>query len=521
VTEYIWLIPALPLLAAAGIGASYVSGHNRGEKGEAFTSGLATGAAALALLLVLVLDGYTLLQGAPGQIDYGTWLRSGEYRIRVSFTLDALGLAMTTLVALLALLTTRFSVNYLHREAGYQRFFMVLCLFTAAMLLIVMAGNAVLAFIGWELAGVSSYLLIAYAFDRRTAADNATRAFVTNRIGDAGFLIAIALALFWLGSVEWPSILDGSGELDRLRIGLIAASFLLAALVKSAQVPFAPWITRALEGPTPSSAVFYGALMVHAGVYLVIRLEPLFVQIPVLMMALVLFGAATAIYGLLAGLVQTDVKSGLIFATLGQVGLMFLACGLGWFTFAAWHLAAHAAWRAYQFLSAPGLMHVMGDRPTRPVLRWLARRQWLYTAGLRRFWLDSLADWLLVRPTQALAQDAQSFDYQVVNRLVGLPGSASAVSSLAQWEEIKSTQAGRVSGDSGDIGRGRGVVGRLMEAVAAALHWFEEHLVLKGGDEGIFYLVQRLGHGLIKIETLLSEPRYLILLIVITFVVIL
>jgi NADH:ubiquinone oxidoreductase subunit 5 (subunit L)/multisubunit Na+/H+ antiporter MnhA subunit len=252
----------------------------------------------------------------------------------------------------------------------------------------------------------------------------------------------------------------------------------------------------------------------------VIRLEPLFEQVPVLMLALVLFGGSTAVYGFLVGLVQTDIKSGLIFSTLGQVGLIFLECGLGWFTFAAWHLAAHAAWRAYQFLSAPALMHFM-SRPARPVPRWLAHKRWLYTASLQRFWLDSLADWLLVRPTRALAQDTQAFDQQVVNRLVGLPGSASAVSSLAQWETIKHGQASRIVGDSGDIGQARGAVGRLMETVATLLHWFEEHLVLKGGDEGIFNLVQRLGNGLMKIESLLSEPRYLILLIVITFIVIL
>ena len=515
-----WLIPALPLVASALIGIGYITGRNRGETGERWTSTIATAAAGLSLLLVLALDLLALLNGAPGQVRFGTWLQSGEYAIRLSLTLDALGLSMATLVALLSLLTLRFSVNYMHREAGYQRFFMVLGLFMSAMLLIVMAGNAVLAFIGWELAGVSSYLLIAYAYDRTTATTNATRAFVTNRIGDAGFLIAIALSLFWVNSVEWPAILGCTVNLEKLNIGLIAAAFLLAALAKSAQIPFSPWITRALEGPTPSSAVFYGALMVHAGVYLVIRLQPLFEQVPVLMMALVLFGGGTALYGFLAGLVQTDVKSALTFSTVSQVGLMLLACGLGWFTFAAWHLAAHACWRAYQFLSAPALMHLM-NRPARPVPHWLARKRWLYTASLQRFWLDDLADWLLVRPTRSLAQDSQAFDHQVVNRLVGLPGSASAVSSLAQWEEFKQGHAARVVGDSGDVGHGQGVMGQLMEAVATQLHWFEEHLVLKGGDEGIFNLVQRLGNGLMNIESLLNKPRYLILLIVVTFIVVL
>ena len=175
-------------------------------------------------------DLLALLQGPPGQIDFGSWLSSGEYDIRISFTLDTLGLSMTSLVALLSLLTLRFSVNYMHREDGFQRFFMILSLFMGAMLLIVMAGNAMLTFIAWELAGVSSYLLIAYAFDRPTATANATRALVTNRIGDAGFIIAIVLSLFWLGSTEWPDILACGSALDALKVGLMLSCFMLAAL---------------------------------------------------------------------------------------------------------------------------------------------------------------------------------------------------------------------------------------------------------------------------------------------------
>jgi NADH:ubiquinone oxidoreductase subunit 5 (subunit L)/multisubunit Na+/H+ antiporter MnhA subunit len=521
VNSLAWLIPLLPLLAAAGIGLGYITGWNRGETGEGFTAGLASTAATLALLALLAIDTVALIQGVPGRVTYGVWLQSGDYTVQLSLNLDALGLSLATLVALINLLTLRFSINYLHREAGFQRFFMLLCLFMTAMLLIVLAGNALFTFIGWELAGVSSYLLIAFAMDRQVAGVNAGRAFVTNRIGDAGFIIALSLCLFWLNSVEWTDILAVSNDLEMLQVGLIVATFLLPALVKSAQIPFTPWITRALEGPTPSSAVFYGALMVHAGVYLMIRLEPLLQQVPVLMMTLVLIGSATALYGFLVSLVQTDVKSALMFSTIGQTGLMFLACGLGWFTFAAWHMAAHASWRTYQFLSAPALMHLTDSRPSRPVPGWLRRCNWLYTAALQRFWLDNLADWLLVRPTRLLAQDTQAFDQQVVNRLVGLPGSASAVSTLAQWEAFHHGRTGRVVGDSGDVGHGRGAIGRLLEAVAARLHWFEEHLVLKGGDVGIFNLVQRIGTVLSKIDVLLSEPRYLILLIVITFIVIL
>ncbi len=511
----VWLIPLFPLLAATGIGVSVLAGWNAGESGERPTARLAVWSSLLSLLLLLALDLQAVLVGVPGQLTFGRWLSSGDYQVLVSFTLDGLGLAMATLVALLCLLSLRFSVNYMHREAGFQRFFMILSLFQGAMLLIVMAGNSVFTFIGWELAGVSSYLLIAYAFDRPVAATNATRAFVTNRIGDAGFVLAIALSFFWLGSVEWSDLASGSGELGTLASGLIGLGFLLAALVKSAQVPFSPWISRALEGPTPSSAVFYGAVMVHAGVYLVIRLEPLWLQAPVVMVVMTVIGLLTAIYGYLSGLVQTDVKSSLMFSTTAQVGLMFLFCGLGWFQLAAWHLALHASWRAYQFLHAPALAQMV-NRPARPVPVWLARRSGLHAAAVQRFWLDQLADWLLVRPTRSLAQELQDFDQRVVNRMVGLPDQAGVVSSLAQWEAQKQARGAMRE----DIGQGRGLAGRLLQRIAALLHWFEEHLVLKGGGEGLERAIKLLGGYLTHVEYLLGQPRYLLLMIMATFVVI-
>ena len=517
----VWLVPVLPWLAAAWIGIGWLSGRNRGETGERGTARVASGAALLSLLLLLVLAGQALWHGAaPGQVVLGQWLASGEYQILISFTLDAFALSFATLVAFVGLLVTRFSEHYLHREAGFQRFFLILSLFTGAMLLIVLAGNAALAFVGWELAGVSSYLLIAYVYERPVATANATRAFLANRIGDAGFILGLFLCLHLLGTLEWDALAREAAGLDQLGAALVAAGFLLAAFAKSAQVPFAPWIARALEGPTPSSAVFYGALMVHAGIYLVIRLEPLLLQSPVLLALLVLIGALTALYGFLGGLVQTDAKSALMFSTTAQVGLMFLACGLGWFTLAAWYLVLHAAWRAYQFLNAPALMHLM-HRPTRPVPRWLRGWRWLHTATLQRFWLDPLADWLLTRPVRSLARDVRAFDEHVVNRIVGLPASMSRMSSLAQWEQRKQRDTGLLDGDTGDMGRARGAAGKLMEWIASGLQWFEERLVLHGGEQGLQNLIQRLGGYLMEVERLLSQPRYLLLLILASFVVIL
>ncbi len=511
----IWLVPLMPMLAAGWIAVGMVGGWNRGEKGEQATARVVLWGVGLSMLLLLLIDAQALMQGVPGQQQFGSWLTSGNYRVLISFTLDGLGLSMATLFALLCLMTLRFSVHYMHREAGFQRFFMVLSLFSGAMLLIVLAGNAVLTFIGWELAGVSSYLLIGFAYDRPTATANGVKAFVTNRVGDAGFILAIALSFLWFGTVEWPRILEHGGSFETMHAGLVVLGFLLAALAKSAQLPFTGWITRALEGPTPSSAVFYGAVMVHAGVYLVLRLEPLLQQIPAMELLLVLIGLFTALYGWLSGLTQTDVKSSLMFSTIAQVGLMFLECGLGLFTLAAWHLAFHAVIRTYQFLHAPALMHLVRG-PARPVPAWLQRLPWLRNAALQRFWIDSLIDWLLVRPTRTLAQDFQDFDERVVNRIVGLPTQISAISSLSQWEARRKGDAPIES----DIGRGSGVAGRLMEWVAGLLYWFEEHMVLKGGGEGLKEAIQCIGVYVQLIERLLSQPRYLLLVIMATFAVI-
>ena len=513
--NYAWLVPGLPMVAVLWIALGYLVGKNRGEPGEWQTAVVAQVAVGLSLLIALALSLQAIWSGAPGQVFVAEWFRSGDLVLNINFTLDTLGLSIATLVAFISLLTIRFSVNYMHREAGFQRFFLVLCLFVAGMQLIALAGNAALAFVGWELAGVSSYLLIAYAFERPTGTRNATRAFVTNRIGDAGFLLALFLCWHWLGGTEWVTIGAFSEELSTINADLLALGFLLAALAKSAQLPFSAWISRALEGPTPSSAVFYGSLMVHAGVFLVLRLEPLFLQAPQVAELMLFLGGLTALFGWLTGLTQSDVKSALMFSTTSQVGLMFVWCGLGWFEFAAWHLALHALWRAYQFLHAPAFMQIV-SRPARPVPNWLAGRRRLRTAALQRFWLDPITDWLVVRPTQSLARDVDRFDEAVVSRMVGLPEQEYAMSSLTDWESRHASDAHQE-----EIGHGRGILGRAMEWLANLLHWFEERLVLRGGGEGLIRTLRHLGTYALRIEGLLERPRYLMLLIMATFVVIL
>lgn len=502
--QWIALVPLLPLLAALLIALRILKGTPRGDADEPATARLALGAALLALLLLAGFALLAVVAGAPGHVLVSPWFASGAVQLNLSFMVDGLSLSIALLVAFIALVTLRFSQNYLHREAGFHRFFLAMSLFLAGMLLIVLAGNAVLAFFGWELAGVSSWLLIGYAYERTTATTNAQRAFVTNRIGDAGFLLGIGLALLWTGSTEWPQL--AGARLETLLAGLLALGFVIAALAKSAQVPFVPWIARALEGPTPSSAIFYGALMVHAGVYLLLRLEPLLVQAPVVMALVAGLGLLTALYGWLSGLAQTDVKSTLIFATSTQVGLMFVEIGLGLFDLAAWHLGLHASWRAWQLLASPAYMHLVDARPAPPVATWLARCGGLHTAALQRFWLEPLADWLLVRPTQHIARDVRAIDENVVSRLVGLPVD---------------TRASALMESTDSVVQGHGLAGKLLAWVASHLDRFESHLILQEGGGRLGRVFKLLGATFQAIEALLERPRYLMLLIMATFVVIL
>lgn len=508
VFTFVMLVPLLPLLAAFGV-AAYVMAGALGDDAEPPTARLAEGAAVLALFMMLGLDALAVLEGAPGHVALGAWFASGSFTVPISFMLDPLALAFGTLVALIGLITLRFSRTYLHRELAFHRFYLGMLLFLAGMLLIVLSGNAVLTFVGWELAGVSSYLLIGYAYNRAEATGNALYAFLTNRIGDAGFILAISLAAWWLGSVEWSGFAAWAGDaahFDKVTARLLVFGFLVAAVAKSAQLPLSAWIARALEGPTPSSAIFYGAVMVHAGVYLVIRLAPVLLQAPDIMVYLAIIGAATALYGWLAGLVQTDVKSGLIFATTTQVGLMFLACGLGWFEFAAWHMCLHAAWRAYQFLMAPSYMHLV-NRKASPAPRWLRGRQWLYTAALQRFWLEHFAQSVLVRPAIAVGHDMRDLDDRVLSHLVGMPAHG--------WVEKQADSC------ADEVIRGHGLAGRLLVWCADRFSQLEEYLMLHRAEGPLTCLLGGLGDYLRVFEALLERPRYLLLMVVATFVVIL
>ncbi len=499
--DWIWLVPALPLLAVVINAARVLLGLAKGDASEPLTANLASLAAFAGLLLLLAIDLHALLHGAPGHHKLGHWFGNGNWEATFSFMLDRLSLTLGTLTALIGWLVTRFSANYLHREAGFHRFFIALSFFLAGIQLVLLAGNGLLAFVGWEMCGVSSFLLIGYAWHRPVATGNALFAFVTNRGGDAGFLLALALAAAWLGGFEWTA-LSQAHQISVVNARLLIIGFVIAALAKSAQLPFTPWVTRALEGPTPSSAIFYGAVMVHAGVYLMLRLEPLLVEVPDVMLGLVVAGVATAIYAWLCGLVQSDVKSALIFATVFQVGLMFVEIGLGWTTLALVHLCLHAGWRVWHFLLAPSWLDLTRARPAPPPA-WLQRRQWLYTAALQRFWLDTLAAKLFVQPTASFARDVRGLEEHFIDRAIGQPGAGHAVQPERPLVRVD------------------GLPGRALASVSDFLQRIENRLLLRGRGGTAERLLQHLGSYLRTLENLLEQPRYLMLAVMATFVVIL
>ena len=510
------LIALMPLLAALLIGIAHFSGLIDGEGGEAFTSFAAVWSISMSCLLILTLLGADLLHKNAGTFTAGAWLSSDNLVIEPQFISTGFNLRLALVFSLLLAVIAKFSVNYLHREAGFHRFFSVLSLFSAAVFLIILSDNAVFTFTGWEIAGLCSYLLIAYRYEREIAAGNATQVFCINRIGDASFILGIGLSYVWLETVSWSGLNAGLADLSKGEAAAISVCFVIAALAKSAQLPFSPWLTKAMEGPTPSSAAFYGAVMIHAGVFLIIQLQPLMDNVPLARALLIFSGLGTFFYSYFSGLTQSDVKSSQVFAILAQLSLMFLECGLGLWRLAEWHLYAHAIVRCYSVLTAPSLIQNVQGNPIKPVAPVLAKRHWLYIASAQRFWLEQINDWAWIRPIRRLGHDLSYFDDNVVDRILGVPVPAMhTASKLAQLEE--NMLAPEL--DHNRLVAGTGLVGKLMSWVASFVHWFEDRLVLQGIARDSLHAGRALGYFANKFEILILRPRYLVLFVFITFLV--
>lgn len=350
----------------------------------------------------VVLAGYLGLIGAPvtGDIEFGDWLRIRDFRIPAVLLVDRISTTISLFASVLTALVARFSRTYLHKEPGYTRFFTLLGLFATGTQLVALAGALELFFAGWELIGISSAFFIGFFHERDEPVRSSLRAFATYRFSDAGLLIATVMTFEALGSARF-SALGSAAALPALQSTAIALLFLLSAMGKSAQLPFSGWLPRAMEGPTPSSALFYGAVSIHAGLFLLLRVWPVLDVSPIARTMAVIVGLSTAVYAAAVVRVHTDAKGALAHATLAQVGLILAEIGMGWTTLALAHLVCHAFLRLGQYLKAPNMIHDshrLGHTHRGP--SWLERRSprlaaRVYAASLHRLRLDDLTDAML------------------------------------------------------------------------------------------------------------------------------
>ncbi len=298
---------------------------------------------------------------------FGTWLALPGLHIDFSFVLDQLSLVMLLVVTGVGFLIHVYSVGYMHDDPGYARYFSYLNLFLFFMTTLVLAGNVLLMFVGWEGVGLASYLLIGFWFQKQSAAAAGKKAFIVNRIGDFGFLVGIFLLLANFGTLTFAEISSklaaNPAQNPVLTSGvltIICLCLLLGAAGKSAQLPLYVWLPDAMEGPTPVSALIHAATMVTAGVYLIARTHFLFDRAPIALATVAIVGAATALFAATIGLVQNDIKRVLAYSTISQLGYMFLACGVAAYSAAIFHLVTHSFFKALLFLAAGSVIHAMG-----------------------------------------------------------------------------------------------------------------------------------------------------------------
>ncbi|NQV10475.1 MAG: NAD(P)H-quinone oxidoreductase subunit 5 [Cyanobacteria bacterium] len=365
-SELAWLIPVLPLLGAALIGLSLISFNrtiNRLRKPVAVFLISCVGAAAVLSYAVLIEQ----IGGAPPTEVLFDWASAGSFNLQMGFRVDALGAVMLALVTTIALLVMVYSDGYMAHDKSYVRFFTYLALFSSSMLGLVISPNLLEIYVFWELVGMSSYLLIGFWYDRDGAANAAQKAFVVNRVGDFGLLLGI-LGLFWAtGSFGFEEI--GLRLSEALADGSVShpAAVILCLLVfmgpmaKSAQFPLHVWLPDAMEGPTPISALIHAATMVAAGVFLVARLQPIYIQFEEVQAFIAVIGTITCFLGASIALTQMDLKKGLAYSTVSQLGYMVLAMGCGAPVAGMFHLVTHAFFKAMLFLCSGSVIHAMEE----------------------------------------------------------------------------------------------------------------------------------------------------------------
>ncbi|MFO0575103.1 MAG: proton-conducting transporter membrane subunit [Polyangia bacterium] len=429
------LAPVWPAAAALVVGGLGLRSRRPSEHAIVY---IAQAALWLSFLSVLAGGlGLLLSHGRPADLRVGTFYQAGDYGFELRFLIDKLAVAVATLAGLLLLATSRFSAHYLHREPGFLRFFVLMLIFGSGMQLLLLGGSYDLMFAGWELVGLTSVLLVGFFHERPGPVRASLRLLVTYRLCDIGLLLApvwlhLSIHSSAFGDVRAALLSPLGGHGDALPTTTVALLLIVAAMGKSAQVPVGGWLPRAMEGPTASSAVFYGGLSVHAGVYLLLRSAPLLDHSPTARVALVVIGGVTAVMAALSGQVSADAKAGLAYATISQVGLMFVECGLGLYKLATAHLIAHALLRYYQFLRTPSaLQDALARRAaigthrrdeTLPGRLHLTAdlRRFLYRLAIERFEVEVALDRWLARPILAAARHLGALETRLVERLAGV-----------------------------------------------------------------------------------------------------
>ncbi len=379
----LWLIPALPL-------AGFLVNGLLGRRLPRALVGLVACASVGAAFLVGLLGFRDLLALAAGQrvieqVPF-VWIQAGPFRSDFGLLLDPLSASLVLVVTGVGFLIHVYSTAYMEHDEGFSRYFAYLNLFTFAMLVLVLANNYLLMFVGWEGVGLCSYLLIGFWYEKHSAANAGKKAFIVNRIGDVGFALGIMLVFTVFGSVAYTEVFPkAAGTLTQATATLIAALLFVGAIGKSAQIPLHVWLPDAMEGPTPVSALIHAATMVTAGVYMVARSSAIYVLAPEVMTAVAVVGALTAVFAASIGLVQTDIKRVLAYSTVSQLGYMFLAAGAGAFSAAIFHLVTHAFFKALLFLGSGSVIHAMdGEQDMRKMgglKRWLPVTYWTFVIG--------------------------------------------------------------------------------------------------------------------------------------------
>jgi NADH-quinone oxidoreductase subunit L len=361
----LWLIPILPLAGAAINGfLGKKSSRTAVSVVGLFFSGAAF-AWALSVIWRISLDELPYREYVAHWIRYGAINSPGSFNADFALYLDQLSLIMLLVVTGVGLLIHIYSVGYMWDDPSYYRFFAYLNLFMFFMLTLVLADNYLLMFIGWEGVGLASYLLIGFWFTKDSAASAGKKAFIVNRIGDFGFLIALFLIIRRFGSLNFKQVFDGVAHLTpgaetETLLTAIGILLMVGAAGKSAQIPLYVWLPDAMEGPTPVSALIHAATMVTAGVYMVSRSHLIFERAPQALMVVAVIGTLTALFAATIGIAQTDIKKVLAYSTVSQLGYMFMACGVGAFSASIFHLMTHAFFKGLLFLAAGSVIHAVG-----------------------------------------------------------------------------------------------------------------------------------------------------------------